>query len=146
MKVEDYDIPEDLYYTKTHEWVKVEGNKVKIGITDYAQKSLRDLVYVEFVDEEDNPIEEGVEVEPNTQIAAVESVKATSEIYSPIGGKVVEVNKSLEDSPETINSDPYGEGWIVAIEAPDVEEQVKKLMNAEQYAEHIKKVIKESEE
>ena len=99
------EIPEGLIYTKEHEWIKVEGNEITVGITDYAQNALTDVVWVELP-------ELGVSVKSMDSFANVESVKSVSEIYAPISGEVIEINEDLEDAPETVNSDPYGEGWI----------------------------------
>ena len=129
MEVEDINIPDDLKYTETSEWVKVENGKGRIGITDYAQKELTDIVFVELP-EMNRAAKQG------EQIAVVESVKAISDVFSPVSGKVVEINSILEDSPELINSDPYGYGWIFKIEAKDMAE-LDNLMTAKAYAEHI---------
>ncbi len=146
MKVDDYEISEGFYYTKTHEWAKVEGKNVRVGLTDYAQKQLRDIVYVEYIDAEDNSVEAGSKVAPASQFASVESVKATSEVYAPVKGKVVEVNNTLEDSPELINSDTYGQGWLVVIQAEDLDKQLSKLMTPERYAEFLKEEVKKEQE
>ncbi|MFX1486278.1 MAG: glycine cleavage system protein GcvH [Promethearchaeota archaeon] len=146
MKVNDYEISEGFYYTKTHEWVKVEGSNVRVGLTDYAQKQLRDIVYVEYIDAEDNTVEAGSQVVPASQFASVESVKATSEVYAPVKGEVVEVNDALEDSPELINSDTYGQGWLVIIRAGDLDKQLSKLMTPEQYAGFLKEEVKREQE
>ena len=99
------EIPEGLIYTKEHEWIKVEGNEITVGITDYAQNALTDVVWVELP-------ELGVSVKSMDSFANVESVKSVSEIHAPISGEVIEINEDLEDAPETVNTDPYGEGWI----------------------------------
>ena len=99
------EIPEGLIYTKEHEWIKVEGNDITVGITDYAQNALTDVVWGELP-------ELGVSVKSMDSFANVESVKSVSEIYAPVSGEVIEINEDLEDAPETINTDPYGEGWI----------------------------------
>ena len=99
------EIPEGLIYTKEHEWIKVEGNEITVGITDYAQNALTDVVWVELP-------ELGVSVKSMYSFANVESVKSVSEIYAPVSGEVIEINEDLEDAPETVNTDPYGEGWI----------------------------------
>jgi glycine cleavage system H protein len=123
-------IPEELKYTSDHEWARKEGDAIVIcGITDYAQEQLTDIVFVELP--EMNRV-----AKQGEQIAVVESVKAISDVFSPVSGKVVEINSILEDSPELINSDPYGDGWIFKIEAKDMAE-LDKLMNAKAYAEHI---------
>ena len=99
------EIPEGLIYTKEHEWIKVDGNEITVGITDYAQNALTDVVWVELP-------ELGVSVKSMDSFANVESVKSVSEIYAPVSGEVIEINEDLEDAPETVNTDPYGEGWI----------------------------------
>jgi glycine cleavage system H protein len=101
-------IPHDLQYTKSHEWVRTDDDTVTIGITDHAQEELGDVVFVELP-------EEGAAIEAGGSFGTVESVKAVSDLYSPVGGEVVEVNSSLEDAPEKINEDPYGDGWIVKL-------------------------------
>ncbi len=122
-------VPEGLRYTKDHEWAKMEGRRARIGITDYAQNQLTDVVYVELP-----PI--GKVVKQGDAIGTVESVKAVSEIFAPVGGKVVEVNKVLVDKPEVVNKDPYGEGWMVVLETPDPA-QSSALMDAVAYRRHI---------
>ena len=102
-------IPVDLLYTSDHEWIRVQEDNLTIGITEFAQEQLGDVVYVELP-------EEGDDIEAEDAFGSVESVKAVSEIYSPIGGKVTETNDLLEDSPEKVNSDPYGDGWIVRLQ------------------------------
>ena len=102
------DVPSDLRYTKEHEWVRVEGDEVSIGITDYAQNALTEVVWVELPELDST-------VEVMESFASVESVKSVSEIYAPVAGTVTEVNESLEDAPEKINEDPYGDGWICKI-------------------------------
>ncbi len=108
-------IPEELRYTKDHEWAKIEGKRVRVGITDHAQNELTDVVYVEFP-----PL--GKTVAQGEVLGTVESVKAVSEIFSPLSGRVVEVNKVLDDSPEQVNKDPYGAGWMVMLEMSDAAE------------------------
>ena len=105
-------IPEDLQYTKSHEWVRIEGDTATIGITDHAQDELGDVVFVELP-------EEGDTFDAGESFGTVESVKAVSDLYTPVGGEVVEVNSTLEDAPEKINDDPYGEGWIVKLRTTD---------------------------
>lgn len=121
--------PENLKYTKTHEYVRVEGSKAYVGITNYAQDQLGDIVFVELP-------EVGREVKAGEIFATVESVKAVSDCYAPVSGKVVEVNEKLSDSPEILNKDPHGEGWICAIEMSDASE-VDKLMDKTSYEKHL---------
>ena len=101
-------VPEDLQYTKSHEWVRVEDSVATLGITEHAQDELGDVVFVELP-------EQGITFEAGDSFGTVESVKAVSDLYTPVGGEVVEVNGALEDAPEKINEDPYGEGWIVKL-------------------------------
>lgn len=119
--------PEDLKYTKEHEWVRVEGEYAIVGITDFAQSELGDIVYVE-VDSLDE------EVEQDEVFGTVEAVKTVSDLYMPVSGEIVEMNESLEDSPELVNSDPYGEGWMVKIKMTDPSE-LEDLLDAEAYQE-----------
>lgn len=124
------EIPGDLKFLKSHEWARVEGNgRVTVGISDHAQGLLGDLVYVELP-------EVGVDAKAGEQIAVVESVKAASDVYSPISGKVVEVNSALSDKPETINEDAYGEGWMFVVELTNAEE-VNELLDPDAYAEAL---------
>lgn len=123
-------IPAELKYATSHEWVRSEGNgEYTVGITDHAQDLLGDMVFVE-VPEVDDKLTQGEEC------GVVESVKAASDIYAPISGEVVAVNEALEDAPEQVNSDPFGEGWIYRIKADD-ESEVKAMMNAEAYKDSI---------
>jgi glycine cleavage system H protein len=122
-------IPDGLRYTKDHEWAKLEGNRARVGITDFAQSELTDVVYVEFP-----PI--GKTVRQGEPIGTVESVKAVSEIFAPLSGKVVEVNKTLVDQPELVNKDPYGAGWMVVLEASN-EGEARALMDPPAYRRHI---------
>ncbi len=124
-------IPDSLKYTKDHEWIKVEGNTATIGITDFAQGELGDIVYVDI-----NTV--GQEVGQHDVFGTVEAVKTVSDLYMPVAGKVVEFNKSLESAPEKVNSDPYGDGWMVKIELKDAA-QVSALLTAAQYKELIGK-------
>ena len=118
------ELPGDLQYTKEHEWLRREDDgSVTIGITDHAQSALGDLVYVELP-------EVGQDVETDGEMAVVESVKAASDVYAPVAGTIVAVNEALSDDPEIINSDPYGEGWIVRMEATDGSDG---LMTPEEY-------------
>jgi len=121
-------VPDGLRYTKDHEWAKIEGRRARVGITDHAQHELTDVVYVELP-----PV--GKVVKAGDEIGVVESVKAASEIYAPLGGKVVEVNKVLDDKPELVNASPYGDGWMVVLEVSDPAE-AKSLMDAASYRKH----------
>lgn len=123
-------IPEDLHYSKDHEWVRVEGDVAVIGITDYAQNSLGDVVYVELP-------KVGEEFAANESFGSVESVKAVSEVFSPVSGNVVEINETLNDEPEKVNGDPYGEGWMIRIRmsSPGA---VDSLLTAAEYEDFTK--------
>ena len=122
-------IPDDLRYTKDHEWVRFQGRRATVGITDFAQSELTDVVYVELT-------KSGNVVKAGEVLGTVESVKAVSEIFAPLSGKVVEVNKALEDTSEVVNQDPYGKGWMVVLEIADPNE-VKHLMDAVTYRKHV---------
>jgi len=125
----EYEIPEGYFYTRDHVWVKVEDRMVVVGITDYGQKKLRDIVNVELPGI-------GQTVEEGEVLATVESIKASAEIYSPVSGRIVEVNTKLVDNPELINEDPYGRGWIARIELME-EKAFEELMEADEYRKYI---------
>ncbi len=124
------EIPNDLLYTIEHEWVRLKDNRVTIGITDFAQGQLGDVVFVEL------PVE-GMELVKENAFGVVESVKTVSDIYAPVTGKVVAVNKELELQPELVNSDPYGQGWMIEIEISNSSPE-QNLLNADQYREQCK--------
>jgi glycine cleavage system H protein len=123
------EFPEDLKFSKEHEWVLVEGSVATVGITDYAQDQLGDIVFVELP-------AVGDKVSKEDAFGVVESVKAVSDIYAPVSGKVVEVNDDLPENPEMLNEDPYGDGWIIKIEMNDPEE-LQDLMTAAEYEEYV---------
>lgn len=123
-----HETPEDLAYTNEHEWVKVEDGKARIGITDFAQDQLTDIVYVELPSLEDG-------VSQGDAFAVLESVKSVSDVYAPIDGTIVAVNDELEDRPELVNEDPYGDGWICVLDMDD-ESQVDALMDHTAYVDH----------
>jgi len=123
------DFPDDLRYSTDHEWVRVEDGRARIGITDYAQDALGDVVYVEVP-------EVGTTVASRAKVSEVESTKSVSDIYAPVSGKVVEVNADLADGPERLNDDPYGEGWICVIEPTDAAE-LDGLLSAAAYRELV---------
>ena len=133
--VDEYEVRIGLLYTEEHEWVKVEDGKARVGVTDYAQKSLHEIVYVELP-------EEGIEVEQMKPMGTVESIKAVSEVYSPVSGRVIKINERLRDSPELVNKSPYDEGWIAVIEPSNLDEELKRLLTPEQYADLLRKIIK----
>ena len=122
-------IPPDLRYTKEHEWIRTEDGVGTVGITDYAQDQLGDIVYVDLP-------ETGKQLSQLAVFGEIESVKAVSELYSPVTGEVIEANQALADKPELINDSPYGDGWIMKVRLPD-ESEVDKLLTAEQYGEYI---------
>ncbi len=123
-------IPKELQYTQTHEWVRVEEDgSVVIGITEHAQSQLGELVYVELPDI-------GIRIHSQDEVSVVESVKAASDVYSPVSGKIIAVNEDLEESPSLVNSDPYGDGWLLRLE-PDDPEEFKDLLDAEGYEEYL---------
>jgi glycine cleavage system H protein len=123
-------IPDDLHYSKDHEWVRVEGNVAVVGITDYAQDSLGDVVYVELPKVAD-------EFAANEPFGSVESVKAVSEVFSPVSGAIVGTNESLNDAPEKVNTDPYGEGWMIRVQLSNPGE-VDSLLTAAEYEDFTK--------
>jgi glycine cleavage system H protein len=125
----DMNIPENLKYTKDHEWVKIEDNVATIGVTDFAQSELGDIVFVEIetLDEE---------LDAEEVFGSVEAVKTVSDLFMPIGGSIIEVNENIESSPELVNSDPYGEGWMIKIEIKDVSE-IENLLSSEDYSNLI---------
>jgi glycine cleavage system H protein len=123
-------VPENLHYSKDHEWVRVEGDTVVVGITDHAQEQLGDVVYVELP-------KPGEEFAAHESFGSVESVKAVSEIFTPVSGKITEANDSLNDEPEKVNNDPYGEGWMIKIKMGQSSE-VDSLLNAAEYEDFTK--------
>ena len=121
--------PDDLKYTHEHEWARIEGNRAIIGITDYAQKELGDVVYVELPDV-------GDEVVQDEQFGVIESVKTVSDLFCPVSGEVVAVNEDLEDRPELINEEPYSDGWMLEIELSDPDE-INRLLSREDYEDYV---------
>ena len=117
--------PDDVRYTREHEWARVEGNVVRVGITDFAQDALGDVVYVDLP-------EAGTEVRSGEPFGEVESTKSVSDVYAPVTGRIVERNEALADSPERVNEDPYGDGWMIAIEPSDPSE-LEALLDAARY-------------
>jgi len=122
-------VPDDLRYTKEHEWLKVEGKTVTVGVTDYAQEQLGDIVFVELPTE-------GEEIAKGDTFGALESVKAVSDCYAPVGGKVLEINDTLNDNPEMINEDCYGEGWLLKLELSD-KSDLEGLMKDDEYKKFV---------
>jgi glycine cleavage system H protein len=129
-ELDELTIPEDLFYAEDHEWARSENGKVRAGISDYAQDQLGDIVYVEFP-------EPGQVFEKNEPFGSIESVKAVSELYMPIGGEILEINKALNEYPDLVNKSPYDEGWLILIKPTDKSE-LKSLMNKDAYLEMLK--------
>jgi len=127
VKVKDAEVPEGLYFSKDYEWVKQEGDKARVGITDYAQKQLREIVYVELPSEGDT-------IAQNEPYGTVESVKAVSDLIAPISGTIEQVNTSVQSNPELLNEDPYNKGWLLVIN-PTNKDELKKIMNHQQAVE-----------
>jgi glycine cleavage system H protein len=126
--------PDDLRYHKEHTWVKVSGKKVTIGITDYAQDALGDVVYVDLP-------EVDTDVEANSEIGEIESTKTTSSLIAPVSGKITETNEDISESPEILNEDPYGKGWIAILELADITE-LDDLMDASEYSKFVEEEAK----
>ena len=123
-------LPEDLKYTKEHEWLKVDGETAIIGITEHAQSELGDIIFIEFPNVDQK-------IEKNEPFGTIEAVKTVADLFAPVSGKVIEINETLEDNPEFVNSDPYVNGWIVKVSISDISE-MEELMSAGKYAELIK--------
>jgi glycine cleavage system H protein len=134
--VEGKEIPGELKYTKDHEWVRVEGDNCRIGITDYAQNSLHEVVYADLP-------KVGRVLGRGESFGTVESVKAVSEVYSPASGEVLETNQKLIDAPELINQQPYGEGWLMLMKPSKLGEELSSLMPAKEYGELLERLSKE---
>ena len=137
VKVDDYEVREGLYYSKEWTWVKIEDGKARIGITDYAQKQLREIVFAELPSV-------GDEVVKGEPFGTVESVKSVSDLVAPLSGKIEEVNEEVVDNPQIINEDPYGEGWLIVVSPSNLDEDLKTLMNYEESVEWHKELAKES--
>ncbi len=135
MDVQGYHIPDDLMYTKEHEWAKEEGGIVRVGITDYAAKTLNDVVYV-------TPPKPDSAVAQMKSMGTVESIKAVSEIYSPVSGTVTKANGDLDSHPELVNKSPYGEGWLVEVKPSNFADERKSLMDAKSYAAYLNTLLK----
>jgi glycine cleavage system H protein len=134
--VEGKEIPAELKYTKEHEWVRVEGDRCRIGITDYAQNSLHEVVYADLP-------KVGRQLGKGESFGTVESVKAVSEVYSPVSGEVLETNQKLVDAPELVNQQPYGEGWLILMRPSKLGEELSSLMSAKEYGELLERLSKE---
>lgn len=122
VKVDGYEVPEGLYYTKEFEWIKVEGDKVRVGVTDYAQKQLREIVYAELP----SP---GTAILQNTPYGTVESVKAVSDLIAPISGTIEQVNEEVQSKPELLNEDPYTKGWLLILKPANLQAELPNLMD-----------------
>ena len=121
--------PEELHYTASHEWVRIDGDVGTIGITDYAQKELGDVVFVELP-------QPGTQIEADNEMGSIESVKAVSELFAPVTGDVIEVNDLLREKPELVNTDPYGDGWMIKVRIAD-QTEYDELMDATEYEDYI---------
>jgi glycine cleavage system H protein len=132
VKVDNYEVPEGLYYSNDFEWIKIEGDSVRMGITDYAQKQLREIVYAELPDV-------GTEVEQNEPYGTLESVKAVSDLVAAISGTVEEVNSEVKSKPEILNEDPYVQGWLVIVKPSNLQQELANLMDFDKAVEWHKK-------
>jgi len=135
MDVQGYHVPDDLMYTKEHEWAKNSGGPVRVGITDYAAKTLNDVVYV-------TSPKVNAKVEQGKSMGTVESIKAVSEVYSPVSGTVTKVNGELDSHPELVNKSPYGEGWLIEVKPTDFASESKSLLGAGAYAAYLGTLLK----
>ena len=122
VKVEGYEVPEGFYYTKEFEWIKIEGEKVRVGITDYAQKQLREIVYAELPST-------GSETKQNEPYGTVESVKSVSDLVAPISGTIEEVNAEVQSKPELLNEDPYAKGWLLIVKPTNLQAELVNIMD-----------------
>ncbi|MGB9021895.1 MAG: glycine cleavage system protein GcvH [Candidatus Bathyarchaeia archaeon] len=134
--VEGREVPVDLKYTKDHEWLRMEGDVCRVGITDYAQNSLHEVVYADLP-------QVGRRLAQKESFGTVESVKAVSEVYSPISGEVVEVNQKLADAPELVNQQPYREGWLILMKPLKLKDEAGSLLSAKEYEELLKKLTEQ---
>lgn len=126
----EYNTPQDLFYAPTHEWVRPDGDDVTIGISDYAQHALGDVVFAELP-------EVGTTLRKGQPLGVVESVKAASDVYAPVSGEVIEINEALLDAPETLNSDPYGDGWMIKLRPTNLDGERSALFEPTAYAQHV---------
>jgi glycine cleavage system H protein len=136
LKINDYEVPEGLFYTKEHTWIKVEDDKCRVGITDYAQKALHEVVFVELPNVDSK-------VEHMKPAGTLESVKAVSDFFSPVSGDIIEVNTSLPDNPERVNETPYGDGWVAIIKPSNLDQELSALMDANKYGDFLKTIIEQ---
>jgi glycine cleavage system H protein len=135
VKVEGYEVPEGLYYTKEFEWIKIEGDKIRVGITDYAQRQLREIVYAELPSS-------GSEIKQNDPYGTVESVKAVSDLVAPISGTIEEVNTEVQSKPELLNEDPYLKGWLLIVKPANLQAELANLMDFNKSVEWHKSLKK----
>ncbi len=137
VRVDDSEVVEGLSYSADHEWVRIEDGKARIGITDYAQKQMREIVFAELP-------QTGDAIEKNEPYGTVESVKAVSDLVAPLSGTIEEVNEEIESRPELLNEDPYGEGWLLVISPTNLEKELKELMDFKNAVEWLRQLIKEA--
>jgi glycine cleavage system H protein len=133
VKVNDYEVPDELYYSEDYIWLRVENGKVRIGIIDYAQKQLREIVYVELLSAGDT-------IRQNAYLGTVESAKSVTDLVAPVSGTIEQVNEELVEKPELINDDPYGKGWLVIVSPTNLDEELKQLMRVEKAVEWHRKL------
>ncbi len=138
-EIKGYSLPDDLYYHEEHSWARVDGDKVTVGMTDFFQKEAGDIVFVDLPEEED-------EVEQGEVCGKIQSRKWIGKLVAPVSGEIVEVNEDLDEDTSLINTDPYGKGWILVIEASDLDDELKNLMHGDAVLEFIEKEIKRAEE
>ncbi len=138
MKFREYNLPDDLLYTKEHEWARLTGKVAKVGITDYAAKALNDVVYVSLP-------KGGQRLRQMEVLGTVESIKAVSELYSPVSGTVTIVNEALSSRPELVNQSPYGQGWLIEVEPSNFESEKGNLLGARAYSQHLETITKKSQ-
>lgn len=136
VEIGEYEVREGLYYHEEHFWARIEDGLVRFGATDYGQKALREVVYVELAEVDD-------EVEQNEAYGTVESVKAVVDLIAPVSGTVKEVNEELMDNPDLINKDPYGEGWLILVTPSDLEDELRNLMDYDAAVEWYRKIVQE---
>ncbi len=137
--IKGYDIPDELYYHEEHSWARVDGTKVTVGMTDFFQKEAGDIVFVDLPEEEDD-------VSQGEVCGKIQSRKWIGKLVSPVSGEIIEINEELEDDTSLINTDPYGEGWIIVIEASDLDSDLGNLIHGDAVADFIDKEIKRAEE
>jgi glycine cleavage system H protein len=137
--IKGYDIPDELYYHEEHSWARVDGTKVTVGMSDFFQKEAGDIVFVDLPEEEDD-------VSQGEVCGKIQSRKWIGKLVSPVSGEIIEINEELEDDTSLINTDPYGEGWIIVIEASDLDSDLGKLIHGDAVADFIDKEIKRAEE